>query len=186
MALLFTVTARAQPSGFFFSPAVPVEQGNRPAQAPTTRPAPTNYGVSSVRDPYGAYRGAAAGQDLYGGEVGQNDATLRLPLNLFSIVGIPNKSGEIIWPLGFRLLPQSQNPKRLLLQTNAQFLAVMGQRAVQGKADPVVQRALNQSLRQLRLVLVQNDAMLGHGIFVESRDFLDRLDQVAALLRDGP
>jgi hypothetical protein len=184
-------------SRFFFSPASPPapepqsggDAAARRAAEPAARAgAAFFYGGVPDAEAYGAhYDYPASDNGTASAQAPQQYSaapatTGRLPLNLFSLVGIPNNSGEILWPLAFRLLPDTQRTNRLLLQTNSQFLAAMGQSSAQARPDAAVMRALRQSLSQVRFTLVQSEATLGNGIYSEARDFLNRLDQAVTLL----
>jgi hypothetical protein len=96
-------------------------------------------------------------------------------VNVFSIQGLPNESGQLDWPFAFRVMPRADEVKTLQSKINAQFLAVMIQRASQGQTDPALLKELRRSLFDLRVRINESREFLAHGTYLEGRDFYLRL-----------
>jgi hypothetical protein len=96
-------------------------------------------------------------------------------INVFSIQGLSNESGQLDWPTVFKTMPHSAEVKTLREQINAQFLAIMIQRTSQGQSDPKLIAALRTSLHELRVRLNESRGLIPHGTFVEGNRYLRRL-----------
>jgi hypothetical protein len=113
---------------------------------------------------------------------GQQTGTVQM-MNVFSIQGLPNDSGQLDWPFAYSVMPRSDEVRALQSRINAQFLAVMIQRTGQGQSDPALLKELRRSLSDLRVRVNESRGLLAHGTYVEGRDFYRKLVAAEKMLQ---
>jgi len=178
--------------------AVPGAVAQQPGQAPQHQPLPaaspyliapqdnphSAYSYAGTSYGYGQYAGdgddGTGGEGWYGTGGGAGGGAARALEVILGASGVPNKNGQVAWPVGLRLLRADSELRQLEAQ-----LRLAAEQVTAGGANPQLldEIRLNvQALRQLLLADKERRFSMPLAVYEDAERFLQKLKRAPKVL----